>query len=225
MLGGVDPEEWQRQIELHARHPDNFGICFGLHPYFVSANDFDTCETALDQLAMVLPKAMALGEAGLDFRPHIMKNSQNLQIEMLENQIELAKVFAKPIVFHLVQAHEKALQIFDMWDLPDKLGFVHAFNGSYDTAKKYIDRGLLISVGGAITYEKNKKLQDCIKKIPLEYLLIESDTPDQAPQGWAGPNQSQSIYQVAEAVAVIRNISLFDVLEVNTSNFKRLFSL
>lgn len=225
LMGGVNPEEWQQQIEIKNKYPEHFGLCFGLHPYFVSEKSIEDCELALDQLALVLPQAMALGEAGLDFRPHIMKESQILQIEMFENQIELAKAFNKPMVLHIVQAHDKALQIFNLWRPPPKTGMVHAFNGSYETAKTYIDKGFYISVGGAVTFAKNKKLQDCIKKIPFEYLLIESDSPDQAPQGWQGLNNSTSIYQIAEKIGLIRNISAFDVLEVNTSNFKRLFSL
>ena len=225
LQGGINPAEWDLQLAINRKYPQHFGLSFGLHPYFVSENEIEACEAALDQLAAYLPKAMALGEAGLDFRPHIMKESQTLQIEMFENQIELAKAFEKPMVLHLVQAHEKAVQIFDLWDAPEQGGMVHAFSGSFETAKKYIDKGFLISVGGAATYSKNHKLHDCLKKIPMEYLLIESDAPDQAPEGWTGPNESTSIYQVAEAVGLIRNISAFDVLEVGTANFKRLFRL
>ena len=225
LLGGINPEEWQNQLTLKEKYSKNFGLCFGLHPYFVSDHDYETCEVALDQLAKLLPAAMAIGEAGLDFRPHIMKESQTLQIEMFENQIELAKAFQKPMVLHIVQAHEKAIQIFDLWDAPDKGGFVHAFTGSFDTAKKYIDRGFLISVGGAVTFEKNRKLQDCIEKIPLEYLLLESDSPDQAPDGWSGDNDSSSLYQVAEKIARIRNVGPFDILGTTTANFKRIFTL
>lgn len=213
------------RLKSKKKYPENIGLGFGLHPYFVAENDEDVCEQALDELAQVLPVAMALGETGLDFRPHIMKESEILQIMMFENQIELAKAFKKPLILHIVQAHDKAIQIFDLWGVPATTGFVHAFTGSFETAKRYIDKGFLISVGGAVTYEKNRKLHDCVKKIPLEYLLIESDSPDQAPVGWEGSNQPTSIYHVAESIALIRNISAFDVLETSTSNFKRLFSL
>ncbi|MGZ3691453.1 MAG: TatD family hydrolase, partial [Pseudobdellovibrio sp.] len=187
LMGGVNPTEWQKQIEIKQSYPENFGLCFGLHPYFVSDHSVEDCEAGLDQLALVLPQAMALGETGLDFRPHIMKESQGLQIEMFENQIELAKAFQKPLVLHIVQAHDKTQQIFNLWGVPEKKGLVHAFNGSFDTAKFYIDKGFLISVGGAVTFEKNRKLHDCVRKIPMEYLLLESDSPDQAPEGWQGP--------------------------------------
>ena len=225
LQGGVSPEEWQRQIELKKKFPESIGLCFGLHPYFVSEHSADQCESALDELTLLLPQALGLGETGLDFRPHIMKENQGQQIEMFENQLELAKVFQKPLVLHVVQAHEKAIQVFDLWGVPERRGFVHAFNGAYETAKKYIDRGFMISVGGAVTYKKNRKLHDCVKKIPFEYLLLESDAPDQAPENWPGLNESYSVGKVAEQIGLIRNISPLDLLEINTGNFKRLFSL
>ena len=225
LQGGVDPTDWQKQKELRKMYPNNFGLSFGLHPYFIAANDEVACELAMDQLAKELPVAMALGECGLDFRPHIMKDSMILQIEFFENQLELAKAFKKPMILHVVQAQDKALQILDIWGLPPESGFVHAFTGSFEIAKKYIDRGFYISVGGAVTFDKNRKIQDCVKKIPLEYLLIESDSPDQAPEGWQGLNNSTSIRVIAEKIAQLRGLSVLQVLEITTNNFKRLFRM
>src|SRR6218665_1766740 len=71
MQGGVGPEDWQRQRELKNQYPAHIGLCFGLHPYWVIDHDEDHCEQALDLLAQTLPEALGLGEAGLDFRPHI----------------------------------------------------------------------------------------------------------------------------------------------------------
>lgn len=235
LQGGVDPDEWHMQLALKQLHPAHFGNCFGLHPYYVAeihqqyegdlADTFRHLEKSLDELAHVLPKAMALGEAGLDFRPHIMKDSQSIQVEMFENQIELANAYQLPMVLHVVQAHEKAIQVLDLWGVPARKGFVHAFSGSYETAKKYIEKGFLISVGGAVTYEKNRKLRDCVEKLPPDYLLIESDSPDQAPRGWSGLNEPTSILKVAAEIGLIKRIDPFEVLEMNTSNFKRLFRL
>ncbi len=225
LQGGVNPDEWLRQISIKNKYPQNFGLCFGLHPYYVSEHSSDECEAALDQLAQLLPQAMALGETGLDFRPHIMKDAEGLQIEIFENQMALAKAFKKPLVLHIVKAHAKALQIFDIWGAPPQSGFVHAYNGSYETAKKYIDLGFLISVGGAVTYDKNKKLLDCIMKLNLEYLLIESDAPDQAPKDWEGLNDSSAIYQIADKIALLKNLSVFEVLDISRNNFKRLFGV
>ena len=223
LQGGVSPSEWQKQKEIKKLFPDHIGLSFGLHPYYVASHDDDECEDALDLLAHELPLAMALGETGLDFRPHIMQDSMVRQIDVFENQIELAKAFAKPLILHIVQAHDKALQVLDVWGVPPRKGMVHAFTGSFETAKKYIDRGFLISVGGAVTYDKNSKLLDCIQKIPLEFLLLESDCPDQAPAGWAGLNESTALWPIAEKIALIRGRSVLDILEISTSNFKRLF--
>ncbi len=225
LQGGINPAEWQRQLQLKKLFPEIFSLCFGLHPYFVSDHTPDECEAALDELALLLPQAQALGETGLDFRPHIMKEAEGLQIEMFENQLQLAKVFKKPVVLHIVQAHEKALQILDIWGVPEQKGFVHAFNGSYETAACYTSLGFLISVGGALTHEKNKKLQDAVKKIPLEFLLLESDSPDQAPAGWEGLNSSLSVFSVAEKIAELRGIAAVQVLEAAAFNFKTLFKL
>ncbi len=225
LQGGVDPIEWVKQKKIKEIYPENFGLSFGLHPYFIAANDEDACDAALDLLAKELSPAMALGECGLDFRPHIMKESMTQQIDFFADQLELAKAFKKPMILHVVQAHDKALQILDIWGQPEQGGLIHAFTGSFDIAKKYIDRGFLISVGGAVTFDKNKKLKDCIEKIPLEYLLIESDSPDQAPEGWQGLNKSTSIRVIAEKIARIRNLSVLEVLEISTSNFKRLFRM
>lgn len=225
LQGGVDPADWQQQKKLKELYPKHFGLSFGLHPYFVAAHDEDACDTALDLLAKELSNAVALGECGLDFRPHIMKASMTQQIDFFADQLELAKAFKKPLILHIVQAQDKAMQILDIWGHPPEGGMVHAFTGSFDSAQKYIDRGFLISVGGAVTFDKNKKLHDCIQKIPLEYLLIESDSPDQAPEGWQGLNRSTSIRVIAEKIARLRNLSVLEVLEISTSNFKRLFRM
>lgn len=227
LLAGVDPIEWQRQLELVKKFPDQFRTSFGLHPYFVAQNSEEDCEAALDQLSQLIPQAFALGETGLDFRPHIMKESQYRQIEMFENQIEIAKVYNKPMVLHLVQSHEKCLQIFDWWGNPNSVGFLHSFNASFEVAKKFIDRGFLISVSSAITHKKNTKILDCVKKIPLEFLLLESDCPDQKPSGWSleEPNDSSCLCEIAEKIAFLRNKSAFEILEISSQNFKRLFRM
>ena len=133
-MGGVNPSEWLRQIELKREFPENFGTCFGLHPYFVSDHSVEDCEAALDQLALVLPQAMALGETGLDFRPHIMKDSQILQIEMFESQIELAKAF------HEYYESERVLTSLNA---NQKLKIIEHFKSAYEAVFAIIGVSLL----------------------------------------------------------------------------------
>lgn len=231
MQAGVDPEDWNRQIKIHLKFPEAFGLCFGLHPYMVADyfknNQQIQAEQALDFLSQLLPKAMALGETGLDFREKILgtekpEEAMAFQIEMFENQIQLAKAFQKPLVLHIVRAHEKALQVLQIWN-KNYSGLVHAFTGSIETAEQYIKLGFLISLGTAVTFKKNHKLHQCVKKIPLSSFVIETDSPDQPPEGTEGLNQPENLLKVAEKIAEIRGISKEEVFSVTTENFKRVF--
>lgn len=225
MQGGVDPADWQRQRELSARFPGHIGLCFGLHPYWVAANDADACEAALDLLAAQLGDAQAIGEMGLDFRPHIMKDSADLQFTIFEQQIELAHMAQKPMVLHIVQAHEESLRVFDLWGVPKAKGLVHSFNGSAKKAEDFLNRGLYLSVGGPVCRPDNQKLHQAVKEIPLEFLLLESDAPDQAPPAFKGQlNPPESIWEVAKTMAEIKSLDPLEILDITTENFKRLFS-
>ena len=228
LQGGVDPEDWQRQRELQKQFPKNIGTSFGLHPYFVAGKVSEECDFAMDELAENIIGAMAIGETGLDFRSQFIKTDRDRahQITYFEQQIELARASAKPLILHIVRAHDEAKRILTVWDLPQKPGFVHAFNSNFENAKNYLDFGLLLSVGGAVTHTKNRELRDSVKKIPLELLLIESDSPDQVPSGWPGLNQSWSIWNVAREISILRgDISAEDLLIKSADNFKRIFSV
>lgn len=224
MQGGVSPEDWERQQILAQNYPGRIGLCFGLHPYFVAANEEEVCEQALDQLARALPKAMALGETGLDFRPYIMKDSRERQLDVFEAQLALAAVAAKPVVLHLVQAHKEALAMFDTYGLPKQGGMVHSFNGSASQAQDFLRRGLYLSVGGPACRPDNIKLHQALREIPLEKLLIESDSPDQPPPEYKDQkNPPHSILRVAEFIGRIRGLSGSEILDISASNFRRLF--
>lgn len=224
MQGGVGPEDWRRQLALKERHPHRLGLCFGLHPYWVAAHEMEDCESALDQLAPLLVQALALGEMGLDFRPHIMKDSRERQIELFENQLELAHATAKPMVLHLVQAHEEAVRIMDIWGVPAAKGLVHSFNSSFAKAQDFIKRGLLISVGGPLCRAENTRLRQAVKEIPLEYLLLESDSPDQPPPRYKGHlNPPVSVWDVARAVGELKSLDPTEILDIASANFRRLF--
>ena len=211
MQGGVDPEDWRRQIELKKEFP--IGLCFGLHPYFVAAHSSSECESALDQLAPLLPKAMALGELGLDFRPQIMKESRDLQIQIFEDQLTLAEAAEKPVVLHLVQCHEEALQIFNLWGVPPQKGMVHSFNGSWQKAQDFLKLGLCLSVGGPLVRPENERLKQAVKEIPLEFLLLETDSPDQPPQAFQGQlNPLASLWLVAAEVARLKGKTPVEIL-------------
>ncbi len=225
MQGGVGPADWQRQKNLKERHSGLIGLCFGLHPYWVAAHTKSDCENALDILAPLLSETQGLGEMGLDFRPHIMLESKDLQISMFENQIELAEATGKPMVLHLVQAHDEAQHIFDIWGVPPAKGMVHSFNGSFAKAEDFLKKGLFLSIGGPVCRPDNKRLHQAVKEIPLEALLLETDSPDQPPPRFKEVlNPPASLLDVARAIGELKSLDPSEILDICSGNFRRLFS-
>jgi TatD DNase family protein len=211
---------------LQQRYPEQIGLCFGLHPYWVAEHSEEECEEALNLLARELPRALALGELGLDFRPHIMKDSQDRQYSLFEQQLELAQLVNKPVVLHLVQAHGESLRMLDIWGLPQRKGIVHSFNGSWHKAQDFLARGLYLSVGGPVCRPGNLKLRQAVTELPLEFLLLESDTPDQPGPSHQGQlNPPESILEVARTIGELKSLDPREILDITTGNFRRLFDL
>lgn len=225
LQGGVDPNDWDRQLALSRRFPAIWPV-FGLHPYFVAAHSDDECEGALDRLAKKLPHAHGLGETGLDFRPRYVEGeSEQRQIAMFEAQLEIAGAMKIPVVLHVVRAFEKATQVVDLFfqQRPD-CGMVHAFNGTLKEALAWVDRGFLISVGGPVCRPDNQKLHQAVRGLPLESLVLETDSPDQAPPEWSpGLNHPSSLLMVAKKVAEIRGMTSEDLRVKTGQNLARVF--
>lgn len=227
--GGIGPEEWDKQIQLMNLYPKQIALCFGLHPYWITSHSREECELAMDQLARKISQASLLGEMGLDFRSRLNNVEmtpaiQELQMELLEQQLELAHVCSKPIVLHIVRAHSEVLKILEHFKDQTVKGFVHSFNSSWQVAQKYLDLDLMISVGGPLLRKNKEALEEVIAKIPLERLLIETDAPDQPPQQYEGQlNPLSSLWDVAAKVAEIKQKSPEDILTQSAINFKNLF--
>lgn len=225
LQGGVSPEDWDRQEDLKAQFPGKIGTCFGLHPYWVSSHTAAELEEALDLLSKRLPQALALGETGLDLRPQY-EASYELQVEAFQAQLELAFVANKPLVLHLVRAFEESLTILDLWGVPPCGGMIHSFNGSWPQAQEYLNRGLMISLGGPLIRDQNQKLKQVAKEIPIEHFLIETDLPDQPGDAWKGRlNPPESLLAVAEEIARLKKLSTSEVLHFAETNFKTLFQI
>lgn len=223
LQAGVGPEDWDRQEALAKKFPEAIA-CFGLHPYWVADHDQIACENALDLLARRLGGSIGLGEAGLDFRPHIMKDSAARQIEMFENQIQMAKMAKKALVIHCVRAHPEVLHSLEIHGAPEDAGLIHSFNAPVKTAKKYLDFGFYLSIGTSVLLEKNHALRESIAACPMEKLLVESDSPDQKPLGWAAEfNSPNSLILVAQAIGKIKKLPHEEVLDKARQNLQNLF--
>lgn len=233
LQGGVGPEDWGLQKKLSEQFPEILPV-YGLHPYWVADHSDAECSTALDTLARSLTGAIALGETGLDLRPHIMKDSKDRQFSCFEAQLELAEFANLPVVLHLVRAFEEAQRVFEMWGVPPRGGMVHSFNGTAKEAEAYLKFGFFISVGGPAARASNHRLHQALKEIPLDRLLLETDSPDQPPDRTGEEvslgfndelNRPASLFKVAEAVAKIHRLSPSEVLDIASQNCRKLLSL
>jgi len=225
LQGGVGPEDWQRQLHLQQQFPQTLPV-FGLHPYWVAAHSDDECENALDLLAQLQGQCLAIGEMGLDLRPHIAGESRDRQITCFESQLELCAAANKPAVLHIVRAFEEAEKILQIWGVPPRGGFVHSFNGSAKEAEAYLALGLMISVGGPIARAKNERLRQAVRVTPMECLLLETDAPDQpGDQFHGGLNPSESLWGVAQAVATIKGLEAEEILDISSQNLRKLLQL
>lgn len=222
LQGGVGPEDWERQRQLKRKHPEIL-LCFGLHPYWVADHTESECESALDQLAREVGAASALGELGLDLRPHIMKDSLARQLSVFEAQLEMAEMAQKPIVLHLVRAFEEAQTVFDTWGVPGSGGLVHSFNGSGKEAEYYLQKGLHLSIGGPVVRPENQKLHQAVQIIPMDRLLVETDSPDQPPPRLKDTfNEPLSLWDVAEMIAKIKKQTAEEILDISSQNLEKL---
>lgn len=223
LQGGVGPEDWARQRELAARHPGVLPV-FGLHPYWISDHPEEECEAALDRLARELPGAAALGETGLDFRPKIMKDSRERQLAFFQAQLELARFAGKPVVLHLVRAFEESLQFLDLYGEGVR-GLVHAFTGSAVQARAYVDRGFLVSIGGPVCRPDLIRLHQAVRSVPIESILLETDSPDQPPPGIEpGANRPATVLQVAAEIARLKGMDRDQVLDKTRENLGKLLA-
>lgn len=235
-LGGYGPEDWDVQVDLQKRYLDlKWFKSFGLHPWWVVENFKDNrISQALDLLEERLPDAEALGECGLDFSPRFPKESHEIQEQVCVRQIQLAVQFQKPLVLHVVRAHASMLNILSHQTLSPFPGLVHGFAGSLETGMEYMRLGFMLSIGPSILKRGFQNLKHAVSNIPLECLLVETDSTRQAnidpgkePYRF-GLEDSCDDYigldEVAQGLSSYRQESPEAILAASTQNLIRLFN-
>ena len=195
----------------------------GVHPH--SAKEMD--EDNLDRLYNYLTasdKVVALGEIGLDY--HYDFSPRDVQQDWFIEQIELAKELELPIIVHTREALEETYQILDDYSYGLTGGIIHSYNGSVEMAKRFVDLGFHIGIGGMITFPKVRKVIETVKELPLDRLLVETDSPYLAPVPNRGQrNDSRNLPFIVEKIAEIRGMDPEEVAAATMDNACRLFGV
>ena len=194
----------------------------GVHPHDASTMDEDSI-SVIREMAKER-KVVAIGEIGLDY--HYDFSPREVQKLRFAEQIELAKELRLPVIIHDRESHADIMDIMKKTNVKEVGGVLHSFSGSIEMAKECIDLGLYISLGGPVTFKNARKTVEVAKEIPLEMLLIESDSPYLTPEPYRGKrNYPALVRYVAEKIAEIRGISCEEVIEKTCENGKRLFGI
>ena len=207
------------QVLAVAEAHDNFYASVGVHPDYEDAGVV-TVEELVD-LAQH-PKVVAIGETGLDY--FRLTGDLEWQRERFRTHIRAAIAAEKPLIIHTRAAAEDTLRIMREEDAQRIGGVMHCFTESLDVAKQAIEQGFYISFSGIVTFKNAQSLKDVAKAVPLERMLVETDSPYLAPVPYRGKtNQPAYVRYVAEEIATLRGISLEEVAAATTRNFFELF--
>ena len=198
---------------------DNVYATIGFHPSEVDKiNDEDILW--LEEVIKANKKIIGVGEIGLDY--YYGKDNKDKQLKLFDTQLQIAKRLNLPIVIHTRDAFQDTYDTLRKYDLT---GIIHCFNGSLEVANLYIGLGLSLGIGGVITF-KNSKLPTVIENIPIEKIVLETDSPYLSPEPYRGKeNSPKNIPVIAEKISKIKKISTVDVENITYNNVLRIFDL
>ena len=231
LLPAIDKESYDRQEALAASRPNLFRQMMGLHPTSVGEDYRSDLELAHDKLFSNPNKYIGIGEVGLDFYWDTTYRRQ--QIEALELQTGWAQALDKPIVLHLrngkdgsadTDAYAEVFRLLERCAYRGR-GIMHCFSGTMADAERAAELGFLIGIGGSLTYKKST-LPDIVRALPLESIVLETDSPYLAPVPYRGRrNESTYVSLVAQKVAEIKGLSPDEVAAATTTNACQLFAI
>ncbi|MGH7889475.1 MAG: TatD family hydrolase [Thermodesulfobacteriota bacterium] len=209
----------RRSLEISQNFPSVFAAV-GIHPHEASSLD-DTVFSEIEKLAGE-QRVLAIGETGLDY--HYMHSPREVQIRSFRRHIELAKSTRLPLVIHVRDAHEDVLSVLREENTHGINAVIHCFTGDYRIAMEYIYEGFYISFSGIVTFKNAEDIREAVRKIPVEKILVETDSPYLAPIPFRGKkNEPSYVKYVAQKVAELREVSFEEIAEKTTANANSLF--
>lgn len=216
----VTLQEFPQVRALAERYP-NLYASVGVHP------DYDNVPQVTEQELVKLanhPRVVAIGETGLDH--YRIKGGAEWQRERFRTHIRAARSSGKPLIVHMRDAAEDTLRIMREEGAPEVGGVMHCYTGTWDVAQAAMDLGFWISFSGIVTFKNAAALREVARKVPLERMLIETDSPFLAPVPYRGKtNEPGLVRYVAEEIGRLRGVSLDEVATATSKNFFRLFKI
>jgi len=220
-LPNVDVESIPLVMNLAKKYPEHCFPMLGLHPCDVKVDFREQLQIILDQIPH--QPIYAIGEIGIDL--YWDKSTLENQLEAFRTQIGWAKKLNLPIVIHCRDAFDEVYQVL-LSENDEKLrGIFHCFTGSLEQAHKIIDLGFYLGIGGVVTY-KNAGLDTVVAHVPLEHLVLETDSPYLTPVPFRGkPNESSYLIHVAQKVADLHQTSVAKLAAITTENSIKIFGI
>lgn len=200
-------------IALNKQFP-HCAFALGIHPMYVnqsSLEDIDVLKSYVER-----HKPIAIGEIGLDY--YLTKDNSELQTHFLTEQLKLAKQHELPVLLHVRHAVDEVLKYVRRYQPVG--GIAHAFNGSQQQAIQFIQLGFKLGFGGAMTYSRALRIRELAKILPLESIVLETDSPDIPPEwvGSEGRNTPLELVKIAQVLADLREVNLAQVVDITSSN-------
>ena len=217
---GSDLASSRRCVALADSHPGVYAAA-GVHPHEAKDAPPDYLDALEDMLAK--PRVKALGEIGLDYYYDL--SPRETQMRVLSEQTELAVRLGKPVIFHIRDAHGDMVDFFrSRKKLPE--GIIHCFSGSPEIAREYVKMGFYISFAGPLTFKKAPHLQAAAREVPLDRVLVETDSPYLAPEPVRGRrNEPANVQYTLKKLAELRDIPEEDMAEITWNNACLLYGI
>ncbi len=219
----VTLEEFPRVLALAEQHP-NLYASVGVHPDY----EEDAEEPTLERLVTLSahPRVVGTGETGLDYYRLNGRSIDEMewQRERFRTHIRAARQTGKPLIIHTRSSADDTLRLMREENAREAGGVMHCFTETWDIARQALDEGFYISFSGIVTFKSAADLQETAKKVPLDRMLIETDSPYLAPVPYRGKtNEPAWVRHVGEFIAGLRGVPVETVAEQTTENFFRLF--
>ncbi|MBC8647208.1 MAG: TatD family hydrolase [Thermoanaerobaculia bacterium] len=220
LIPGTTLADSHAAVALAGRH-EGVVASVGVHPH--DAKDFDAARdgAAFEELAR-RPGVVAIGEVGLDF--HYDHSPRPTQIALLEWMLDCARRLELPVLLHNRESGEEMLALLRRLGPRDSAGVFHSFTESAEFGRQAIDLGYLVSFSGMVTFRAAENIRAAAAGLPLDAMLVETDTPFLAPEPHRGKrNEPAFVVETARRLAQVKETSLEDVARVTMANFERLF--